>query len=74
MSKPLPLLILAILVIYLVWINPTLIFLAGRLFVILAGLVVGLFFGSFYAKARYQKWTLHTHSKYIARLLLERLR
>lgn len=73
--KPWPLLILAILAITVIWINPPLITLAGKLAVVLAGLLIGLFFGSYIAAGRQRSnWTLHTHSKYIARLLLERLR
>ena len=75
MTKPLPLLILFALLIALVWINPALTLLAGRLFVIALGLAVGLFFGSFYARARQAAgWTVPRHFKYVAQLLLEQLR
>lgn len=72
MVKPLPILALLTLLILLAWLNPVITYLAGRVFIILAGLVTGLFFGSFYAKTRQvTRWTIDQHFRYIVRLLLE---
>lgn len=74
MIRPLPVLILLSLVILIAWLNPTMTYLAGRAAIILVALVVGLFFGSFIAKRRQlPRWDLDNHTRYIIRLLLERL-
>ena len=70
--NPLPILILLILLIMLAWLNPTLTYLAGRLAIILAGLIVGVFFGSFAAMRRRQnRWTIGDHYRDIIRLILD---
>lgn len=75
MLKPWPLFTLAILLITVIWLNPPLITIAGKLAVVLIGLAVGVFFGSYLAASRQRSnWTLHTHTKHIARLLLERIK
>ena len=42
---------------------------------VLVGLLVGLFFGSYYARVKQtHQWDLTLHSKYIVRALLERFK
>jgi MFS-type transporter involved in bile tolerance (Atg22 family) len=73
--KNLQYLVLFVLVVYLVWVNPFLITIAGQAFVIFAALLCGMFLGSYYAKSRQNmRWTIKEHARYLLKLLLERLK
>jgi uncharacterized protein YneF (UPF0154 family) len=72
--KPLPVLILLSIILLLAWLNPYLSYLAGRLVIIAVALLIGLFFGSFFARRRHnQAVTFDSHFRYMVRLLLDRL-
>jgi Flp pilus assembly protein TadB len=73
--KNLQYLVLFVLVVYLVWVNPFLITIAGQVFVIFAALLCGIFMGSYYSKSRQNmRWTIKEHARYLLKLLLERLK